>query len=117
MVEESDGDRGIRGVIRANKAINALLTTIEGELDAQVSSSGTGARAKRSAIREVRGWRRANRYENRGWRRLLDGRGAKRQFRRAEEEMEDAFRDGRRAVRRFARIGLSSGFREITRAP
>ena len=117
IVEKSDGDRGVRGVIRANKAINALMTTIEGELEAQVSSSETGARAKRAAIREVRGWRRANRYENRGWRRALDGLSSGRQFDRAGDEMADAFRDGQRAVRRFGRVGLSSSFGAITKAP
>ena len=115
-VERSDGDRGIRALIRANKGINEVLTVVEGELDAQAPSSEIGTRAKRNAIREVRGWRRANRYENRGWRRALAGRSATRQFDRAEDEFLLAFRQGKKAVRRFKKLGLSSPERGITRS-
>jgi hypothetical protein len=117
VVRRSDGERGVRGVIRANQQINAVLATIEGELNAQAPSSEIGARARRNAIREVRGWRRANRYENRAWRRALAGRSSKRQFDRAGDEFLRAFRQGQRAIRRFAKIALSSPERAITQSP
>jgi hypothetical protein len=31
--------------------------------------------------------------------------------------MEDAFRDGQKAIRRFAKVGLSSELRAITQTP
>jgi hypothetical protein len=117
VVKRSDGERGVRGVIRANEQINAVLTTIEGELNAQAPSSEIGTRAHRNAIREVRGWRRANGYENRAWRRSLAGRSSKRHFDRALDEFLRAFRQGQRAIRRFAKLGLSSPERAITQSP
>jgi hypothetical protein len=117
VVKRSDGERGVRGVIRANKQINAVLTTIESELNAQAPSSEIGTRAHRNAIREVRGWRRANRYENRAWRRALAGRNSKRQFDRAGDEFLRAFQQGQHAIRRFAKVGLSSPERAITQSP
>ncbi len=76
-----------------------------------------GTRARTNAIREVRGWRRANRYENRAWRRSLAGRSAKRQFDRAGDEFLRAFKQGQRAVRRFEKLGLVSPERAITQTP
>ena len=90
---------------------------IEGELNAQAPSSELGTRARTNAIREVRGWRRANRYENRAWRRALADRSAKRQFDRAGDEFLRAFRQGQRAVRRFKELGLVSPERAITQTP
>jgi hypothetical protein len=117
VVRRSDGRKGIRGVMRANRRINGVLTLIEGELAAQVPSSEHGVKARRSAIREVRGWRRANGYENRGWRALLRGESPRRMARRAGDEMVRAFKQGRRAVRQFKAVGLSSPLRGITQTP
>jgi hypothetical protein len=68
-------------------------------------------------VREVRGWRRANRYENRGW--LAAGRGGDPRplMRRATKEMLRAMRHGRRAVKNFAAAGLSSPYGPVTKKP
>jgi hypothetical protein len=117
VVRRSDGRRGARGVIRANKRINEVMTLIEAELSAQVASSEHGARARRCALREVRGWRRANRYESRGWRRAMRGESPGRWMHRAGDEMVRAFKQGRRAVRHFKAVGLTSPLRGITQTP
>jgi hypothetical protein len=116
-VRRSDGRRGGRGILRANRRINGVLTVIEGELAAQAPSSEHGVKARRSAIREVRGWRRANRYESRGWRAAMRGDSPERWMRRAGKEMYRAFKQGRRAVRHFKAVGLSSPLRGITQTP
>ena len=117
VAKRSDFRRGVRAVMRANRGINDVLTVIEGELSAQAPSTERGGRARRSAIREVRGWRRANRYENRGWRTAMRGDSPERWARRAGDEMFRAFKQGRRAVRHFKAVGLSSPLRGITQTP
>jgi hypothetical protein len=117
IVRRSDGRRGVRAVMRANRRINAVLKVIEGELAAQAPSSEHGVTARRSAIREVRGWHRANRYENRGWRTAARGDSPRRLMDRATDEFLRAFRQGRRAVRHFKAVGLSSPLRAITQTP
>jgi hypothetical protein len=117
IVKRTDARRGVRQVMRANRRINAVLKLIEGELAAQAASSERGAKARRAAIREVRGWHRANRYENRGWRTAGRGESPERWMRRAGDEMLRAFRQGRRAVRHFKAVGLSSPLRAITQTP
>jgi hypothetical protein len=117
IVRRSDGRRGVRAVMRANRRINGVLELIEGELGAQAASSERGVKAQRCGIREVRGWHRANRYENRGWRAAMRGESPERLFRRAGEEMYRAFKQGRRAVRHFKAVGLTSPLRGITQTP
>jgi hypothetical protein len=63
----------------------------------------------------VRGWRRANRYENRAWRTALRGESPRALFRRSLEEFLRAMRHGRRAVRHFAAVGLSSPLGPVTK--
>jgi hypothetical protein len=117
VVRRTDGRRGGRAVIRANRRINGALKVIEGELAAHAPSSEHGVKAQRCAIREVRGWHRANRYENRGLRAALRGESFERWGRRAGDEMLRAFKQGRRAVRHFKAVGLSSPLRAITQTP
>jgi hypothetical protein len=102
-----------------NRRINGILEVIEGELKAQAPSSDRGTRARRAAVREVRGWHRANRYENRFWRATLERRkaAARRLNRRSLNEFLRAFRQGQRAVRHFKAVGLSSPSRAITQSP
>ena len=117
VVRRSDGRKGIRGVMRANKRINEVMKVIEGELAAQAPSTEHGVKAQRAAIREVRGWHRANRYESRGWRAILRGDSPRTFARRAGDEMYRAFKQGRRAVRHFKAVGLTSPLRGITQTP
>jgi hypothetical protein len=117
IVKRSDGRRGVRALLRANRRLNEVLTVIEGELTSQAASSEHGGEAQRCAIREVRGWRRANRYESRAWRRAMRGESPERLARRAGDEMFRAFKQGRRAVRHFKSVGLSSPLRGITQTP
>jgi|SRR5688500_5953306 len=116
-LRRSDGRRGVRGILRANRRINDVTKVIEGELAAQVPSSDHGVKAQRAAIREVRGWHRANRYESRGWRRAMRGESPRALMRRAGKEMYRAFKQGRRAVRHFKAVGLTSDLRGITQTP
>ena len=73
-----------RGIIRANNRMNSILVTIKGELAAQSASSAHGRRGRVHALREVRWWRRGNRTIRR------------------------CYREGRRAVRQFKAVGLTS---------
>jgi hypothetical protein len=99
-----------RAVIRTDRGINRVLTAIELDLTAQVASSEPGGRARTAGLREVRGWRTANRYEIRSIRALLDGRLARANelLERATRLMRRVYRRGRRAVAAFAEVGLSS---------
>jgi hypothetical protein len=65
--------RRLRAVIRADEHINAVLSVVEGELVAQAASTSNGSRARRQALREVRGWKRANRLEIRAIRHVIAG--------------------------------------------
>ena len=102
--------RRLRAVIRADRRINAVLTVVEGDLLAQAASTDDGSRARRQAVREVRGWKRANRYEIRAIHHVINGRPARYRswMRRANRTMVRAGRYGRRAVKRFKAAGLSS---------
>jgi hypothetical protein len=102
--------RAVRGIIRANHGINAVLTTIKSELAAQSASSAHGRRARVAAFREVRWWRRANNFESQGIRAGLGGHPARARsrFRRADRTMRRVGRAGRRAVRQFRAAGLTS---------
>jgi hypothetical protein len=118
-LEESNATADIRALMDINRALNGILRVIEGELKAQAPSSERGTKARRAAVREVRGWHRANRYENRSWDATLDGRkrAMRRWNKRAGKEFLRAFRQGQRAVRHFKAIGLSSPNRAITQTP
>jgi hypothetical protein len=102
--------RAWRGIIRANNRMNAILTTIKSELAAQQASSANGRRARVHAFREVRWWRRANNFESAGIRAGLRGHPARSrtQFRRGNRTIRRCYREGRRAVRRFRAVGLTS---------
>ena len=102
--------RAFRAVIRANKRINAALRRIEADIEPQAASSEYGARAKREALREVRGWRLANRLESRVIRRILAGKrvNVRRELRRPNKIMRRVYGNGRKAVRAFRRVGLTS---------
>jgi hypothetical protein len=118
-LERTNAPADVRALIDINRQINGILDLIEGELKAQAASSDRGTRARRAAVREVRGWQRANRYENRFWRATLRKRkaAARRLNRRSGREMVRAFRQGQRAVRNFKAVGLSSPQRAITQTP
>jgi hypothetical protein len=102
--------RRLRAVIRADQHINDVLSVVEGELLAQAASSDDGTRARRQALREVRGWKRANRFEIRAIRHVIAGHPARYRSwnRRANRTMVRAGRYGRRAVKRFKAAGLTS---------
>ena len=90
--------------------MNAILTTIKSELAAQTASSAHGRRARASAFREVRWWRRANTFESQAIRTGLRGHSARahKLFRRADRTIVRCARAGRRAVRQFKAAGLTS---------
>jgi Ni/Co efflux regulator RcnB len=102
--------RAYRAVIRADRAINAVLTQIEADLSAQAASSEPGTAARTAALAEVRGWRRANDDEIRAVRALVRGDRptANRWLRRATRKMRRTFRHGKTAVGQFTAVGLSS---------
>jgi Ni/Co efflux regulator RcnB len=108
--------RRLRAVIRADRHINAVLSVVEGELMAQTASTANGSRARRQGLREVRAWRRANRYEIRAIKGIINGRRAqyRRWIRRGNRTILKSYRYGRRAVRRFRAAGLTSPERAIT---
>jgi hypothetical protein len=108
--------RRLRAVIRADRHINAVLAVVEGELTAQTASTDNGSRARRQGLREVRAWKRANRYEIRGIKGLINGKPAqfRRWNRRGLRTVRKAYRYGRHAVSRFRAAGLTSPERAIT---
>ena len=105
-----DTARAWRGIIRANNRMNGILTTIKSELAAQAASSAHGQRARAHAFREVRWWRRANNFESAGIRAGLRGHSARSRamFRRGNRTIRRCYREGRRAVRLFRAVGLTS---------
>jgi pyridoxal biosynthesis lyase PdxS len=72
--------------------------------------SDPGATARREALMELRGWRLANRLEIKVTRRILRGErfNVKRALRRPNKIMRRVYGNGRRAVRNFAAVGLTS---------
>jgi hypothetical protein len=102
--------RAWRRIIRANDNINVILTTIKSELAAQTASSARGRRARTQALREVRWWRRANNFESQAIREGLRGHRtrSRRMFRRSDRTILRAGSAGRRAVRHFKAVGLTS---------
>ena len=99
-----------RGVIRADRRINRVLTAIEGDLAAQTGSSEHGRNARVAGLREIRLWRRANTIEIREIRALMRGeeQRAARLLKQANRTMRRCFRQGRIAVREFKAVGLTS---------
>ncbi len=107
----SGTDRAYRSVIRADRAMNAVLARIGREVKAQRASSETGGGARRAALAEVRAWLKANRLEIRALRAVIAGRRTEgeRLVARADRTMRrQTYPSGRRAVRRFKAVGLSS---------
>jgi hypothetical protein len=102
--------RAWRGVIRANDRMNGILTTIKSELAGQQASSAHGRRARAHAFREVRWWRRANTFESQAIRAGLRGHPGRTRVlvRRANRTILRCYREGRRAVRHFRAVGLTS---------
>jgi hypothetical protein len=96
--------------------MNSILTTIKSELVAQTASSARGRRARADAVREVRGWRRANNLENQAIRAAFRGHAGRWRTldRRADRTMLRAGSAGRRAVRHFKAVGLTSPLGPIT---
>jgi hypothetical protein len=111
-------NKTLRGVIRADRGINAVLTVIKSELAAQQASSAQGRKARACAFREVRWWRRANNIEIHGIHLLIHGRdaAADRTFDRAEHTVRRAYKQGRLAVRHFKAAGLTSPLGPISKA-
>jgi hypothetical protein len=101
--------RAFRAIIRADRRINAALGRIEADMEAQQASSGPGGTARAEALKELRGWRLANRLEMRVVRRILRGEqfNVRRALRRPNKIMRRVYRNGRRAVRQFRSVGLS----------
>lgn len=102
--------RAFRAIVRANRAMNAALLRIEVDIEALPASSERGTTARREALKELRGWRLANRLESRMIRRILAGRrvNVRREIRRPNKIMRRVYRNGRRAVRNFKAVGLTS---------
>lgn len=102
--------RAFRAVIRADKRITAALNRIERDMEPLPASSEAGARARREALKELRGWRLANRLEMRIVRRILRGEdfNVRRALRKPNKIMRRVYRNGRRAVRNFAAVGLTA---------
>jgi hypothetical protein len=102
--------RAFRAVIRADKRINGALSRIEADMEPQAASSDPGAVARREALKEQRGWRLANRLEMKVVRRILRGErvNVRRALRRPNKIMRRVYKNGRRAVRNFAAVGLSN---------
>jgi hypothetical protein len=102
--------RNLRRIVRADRHINAVLTAIKSDLADQQASSDHGRKARASAFREVRWWRRANIFEIRSIRAALHGRRAAARYwiRRADHTVQRAYAQGRRAVRHFRAVGLVS---------
>jgi hypothetical protein len=102
--------RAFRAVIRADKRINRALRNVEADLEAQQASSEHGTRARSEGLKEVRGWQLANRLEMRVVRRILRGErfSIRRALRRPNKIMRRVYGNGRRAVRNFRAVGLTS---------
>jgi hypothetical protein len=102
--------RAFRAVLRANKRINLALRHIEADMEPLPASTENGTRARSEALKEIRGWRLANRLESRVIRRILAGEqvNIRRALRRPNKIMRRVYRNGRRAVRNFAAVGLTS---------
>jgi hypothetical protein len=100
--------RALRGAIRADKRINAVLRSIAYRLSRQRASSVLGKRAKAHAVNEVTWWAFANRLEMQALQAWLDG--DRRKWRhlisRAENRMRIVYREGWDAVAAFKRIGF-----------
>jgi Ni/Co efflux regulator RcnB len=111
-------NKTLRGIIRADHGINTVLTTIKVELAAQQASSTQGRKARASAFREVRWWRRANNIEIHGIRLLMHNHdaAATHAFNRATHTVRRAYRQGRLAVRHFKAAGLTSPLGPISKA-
>src|SRR4051794_4164757 len=103
-------NKTLRGIIRADRGINAVLTAIKSDLAAQDASSRQGRKARACAFREVRWWRRANDIEIHGIHLLIHNHraAATGAFRRADHTVRRAYRQGRLAVRHFKAAGLTS---------
>jgi hypothetical protein len=102
--------RAFRAIIRANNRINRALRHIEADMEPLPASSEAGGRARAEALKEIRGWRLANRLESRVVRRILAGKpvNVRRALRRPNKIMRRVYRNGRRAVRNFKAVGLTS---------
>jgi hypothetical protein len=111
-------NKTLRAIVRADRGLNAVLTTIKGELAAQPASSARGRKARACAFREVRWWRRANNIEIRGIHLLIGHHraAANRAFDRADHTVRRAYKQGRLAVRHFKAVGLTSPLGPISRA-
>jgi hypothetical protein len=103
-------NKTLRAIIRADRGINRVLTTIKSDLAAQQASSAHGRKARACAFREVRWWRRANNIEIHGIHLLIHNRraAANREFDRATHTVRRAYKQGRVAVRHFKAVGLTS---------
>jgi pyridoxal biosynthesis lyase PdxS len=90
--------------------INRALNRIETDMEPLAAPSDPGATARREALMELRGWRLANRLEIKVTRRILRGErfNVKRALRRPNKIMRRVYGNGRRAVRNFAAVGLTS---------
>jgi len=105
--ERSGSARAARAIIRADRRLNEVLERIGGEVAAQSPSSPRGEDGRALALREVRGWRKANQLEMRALRAIVAGRraAARRYIRRANRTFGHAESLGRRAVRAFKDAG------------
>jgi hypothetical protein len=103
-------DKGFRRIIAADREINRVLGAIKTDLAAQQASSAHGRKARASAFREVRWWRRANNQEIHGIKLIIKRRYAagNHSIHRANRTMKRAGGQGRRAVRQFKAVGLKS---------
>src|SRR3954468_979194 len=109
-----------RHLIRADRAIDAVLARIATDMKAQEPSSANGEKAKRYALAEIAGWLRADGYEIRGIRSWLAHHPAKSDawFRRGNRTWKrHVVPNGRRAVRAFAAAGLQSPNRALSQNP
>src|SRR3954469_10106950 len=112
--------RAARGIIHADRRLNAALERIAADMRAQDPSSADGKKAKRYALTEIAGWQTANRYEIRQVRSYLahNFKRARLWLRRGNRVWNRVARPaGRRAVRAFAAVGFHSPNRALTQRP
>lgn len=114
--DRSRSARAVGAIIRADKRINAVLKRIERAVEAQRASSDKGRNGRSLALREIRGWRRANALERRGLRALLEGRQATAVHlgERATRTFNRCVKLGRRAARAFAGAGHAPAYGPVS---
>lgn len=117
VVREKSGRARARGIIRTDRRMNRELARIGDALAGAEASTDDGRAAQDLGVRETRAWRKANRLEVRSIRAYYAGRARRyeRLLARANRTMKRrTFPSGKKAVRRFKAVGLSSPRRALS---